>query len=72
MSRDRRSYPLLAEDAWERPRRNGYRWACCDCALVHRMDFRTADDGAVEFRAARDNRATGQLRRQDRRRAGRA
>jgi hypothetical protein len=34
---------------------------------VHRLDFRIVD-GAVQFRAARDNRATGQIRRWKRQR----
>lgn len=38
--------------------------ACCDCGLVHDMDFRIVE-GKIQFRARRNNRATGQLRRQD-------
>ena len=59
----------------------GYKFACCDCKLVHDMDFkivfieRKNKDGTYEvsdvvsetlkvvFRAKRNNRATGQLRR---------
>jgi len=25
---------------WIRPIRNGYKMACCDCGLVHRLDFK--------------------------------
>ena len=35
---------------------------CCDCGLVHDYDFRVVD-GRVQFRAKRNNRATGQVRR---------
>lgn len=47
---------------WILPIRCGYKMACCDCGLVHKMDFRIKD-GRVEFRVFRDNRATGQKRR---------
>lgn len=42
----------------------GYRMACCDCGLVHDMQFRMDDLGQVNFRARRNTRSTGQLRRQ--------
>lgn len=48
---------------WVTPITEGYKFACCDCGLVHRMDFRTAEDGLPEFRVFRDNRSTGQMRR---------
>lgn len=47
---------------WVQPVRRGYKMACCDCGLVHDMDFRI-EAGRVQFRAARNNRATGQVRR---------
>jgi hypothetical protein len=40
----------------------GYRMACCDCGLVHNMEFDT-EDGEVIFRARRNARSTGQVRR---------
>ena len=48
--------------AWIWPVHDGYRFRCCDCALVHLMQF-TVDDGAVGFRIKRDNRATAASRR---------
>lgn len=36
--------------------------ACCDCGLVHQLEFRKTKDG-TEFRAMRNNRATAQKRR---------
>ena len=57
---------------WERPRRKGFRLGCCDCSLVHEVDFRlvpTLNGGrAIELRMKRDNRATAALRREERRR----
>lgn len=55
---------------WVSPRHRGYKVACCDCGLVHVVDFRvvTRPNGRqdVELRARRDNRATGQVRRHKR------
>uniref|UniRef100_A0A6M3JAG3 Uncharacterized protein n=1 Tax=viral metagenome TaxID=1070528 RepID=A0A6M3JAG3_9ZZZZ len=45
---------------WITPVKKGYRMRCCDCGLVHKIDFRGKN---VQFRVFRDNRATGQIRR---------
>lgn len=47
---------------WIRPTPKGFKASCCDCGLVHKMDFRVAK-GRAEFRIKRDNRATAMVRR---------
>lgn len=47
---------------WVQPILKGYKLACCDCGLVHELEF-DVEDGRPIFRARRDNRATGQVRR---------
>lgn len=47
---------------WVQPIEDGYRLACCDCGLVHTMDFRV-HQGRAQFRVWRNSRATAQLRR---------
>lgn len=47
---------------WVQPIRRGYKLRCCDCGLVHKMDFRISR-GRVQFRVFRDNRATAAIRR---------
>jgi hypothetical protein len=42
----------------------GYRMACCDCGLVHDVELRVDAAGRPNFRARRNMRSTGQLRRQ--------
>lgn len=37
---------------WVQPVRRNYIFACCDCSLVHHMDFRITK-GRVQFRAKR-------------------
>ena len=41
----------------------GYRFACCDCGLVHNLEFRLDDQNQLNFRAGRNARSTGQVRR---------
>jgi hypothetical protein len=48
----------------------GYKFSCCDCGLVHILDFRVRGR-RVEMRVRRDNRSTGQVRRWKRPRPGR-
>jgi hypothetical protein len=36
--------------------------ACCDCGLVHLLEFRV-EGSVITFKATRDNRATAQRRR---------
>lgn len=60
--------------AWFSPKHghanNNYKMACCDCGLVHELQFRIKManvDGhpknSVFMRVRRNNRATGQMRR---------
>lgn len=55
-------YDQPASNEWVQPIRKGYKMACCDCGLVHDMDFRI-HKGRAQFRVRRNNRSTGQLRR---------
>lgn len=56
------SYEKPKSNEWQQPVRRDYKMRCCDCGLVHRMDFRILR-GRVQFRARRDNRATAAGRR---------
>jgi hypothetical protein len=55
-------YQVIAYGEWTRPRMRDFREQCCDCGLIHRLDFRIVD-GRVEFRTRRDDRATAAARR---------
>lgn len=48
---------------WIHPLDDRFKLACCDCGLVHNMEFRIDDLGRINFRATRNNRSTGQMRR---------
>ena len=55
---------------WCYPIMKDYKIVCCDCGLVHDMEFRvTGDYDHVEFRSRRNNRSTGQVRRHMRRKS---
>lgn len=64
-------------EEWMYPIMSGGRWACCDCGLVHDIEFRVMrimdqTDGlahvvtdhsyCVGMRVKRNNRSTGQIR----------
>lgn len=54
-----------------RPVKRGYKLACCDCGLVHRIDFAHIPYGRgrkIVFRAFRDERATAAVRREKKKR----
>ena len=53
------------EDEWVQPTMKDFKFACCDCGLVHDVDFRIAR-GRVQLRMRRNNRSTGQVRRHKR------
>jgi hypothetical protein len=38
-------YDVIPYGAWTRPRMRNFRDQCCDCGLIHRLDFRIVDDG---------------------------
>ena len=45
-------YRVISYGEWTRPRMRNFREQCCDCGLIHRLDFRIAD-GRIEFRTRR-------------------
>lgn len=63
-------YARAVDNEWITPVHDGYKMACCDCGLVHVMDFRVFKDSkgrlSVKFRARRNNRSTAMMRRHGR------
>ena len=59
-------YKVETAGKWIVPVKHGYKMRCCDCDLVHRIDFDHVPHGRgrkVIFRAWRDERATAACRR---------
>ena len=55
-------YARPRADEWVQPVRRGYKMGCCDCGLVHDVDFRIVN-GRVQFRVRRNARSTAMVRR---------
>lgn len=50
--------------AWVQPKHRGYKMACCDCGLVHTMNFKIVWNGKkVRFQVFRNNRSTAMMHR---------
>ncbi len=47
---------------WIEPVTEGFKLSCCDCGLVHDMNFRI-DEGQIQFALRINKRSTGQKRR---------
>ena len=62
MAGKRRVYDKPKPDEWVLPVAEGYQMECCDCGLVHTIDFRVID-GRAQMRMRRDRRATQMKRR---------
>jgi hypothetical protein len=57
------SYYHVTDGEWiEVPKKN-YKEQCCDCGVIHRMNFRVNVKGAIEIQTFRDGRATAGARR---------
>ena len=64
----RLKYKQIENDEWVQPARRSYKFGCCSCGLVHRLQFRLVKNGRrnekkIQFRLERDERATGAMRR---------
>jgi Zn-finger protein len=57
-------YEKVKEGEWIRPKKNGYKFSCCDCGLVHTANFRVRK-GRAEVQVFRHNRATATYRRRN-------
>ena len=61
-------YPTVQDGEWVQPKRKGYKMMCCDCGLVHKINFRLVGrlHKRIQSQAFRDNRATAAARRKKR------
>ena len=58
-------FESISDGEWVQPVRRGYRMKCCDCGLVHRLDFKLVKYGngksKIRFRAFREPATLSQL-----------
>ena len=59
----RRGYYQVTDGEWIVVPKRGYKEQCCDCGLVHRMNFKILD-GRIHIQTFRDPRATNGARKQ--------
>jgi len=58
-------YNEVKSGEWVQPVMKGYKMACCDCGLVHTINFKIVHNGKkVRLQAFRDNRKTAAKRRE--------
>lgn len=55
-------YPHIKNGEWLQPVRRGYVMACCDCCLVHTINFRIVK-GKIQLQAFRATKKTTDRRR---------
>lgn len=55
-------YFQMEDGKWLRVPKRGFKEQCCDCGLVHRLNFRINEKGYIEIQVYRDNRATAAVR----------
>ncbi len=55
-------YDEAIEGEWWRPVMRGFRLGCCDCSLIHRVNFRKRPSG-IEMQMFRDEKETTAQRR---------
>lgn len=61
-----RKFKRISDGEWVAPRRKGYKMMCCDCNLVHNLDFKLikhARGKRIIFRAWRNEASTALARR---------
>lgn len=59
----RLDYYWVSDGEWIQVPKRGYKEQCCDCALIHRMNFKVDENGNIHIQTFRDNRATAAVRR---------
>lgn len=64
MNKKVKSYLEVKANTWVQPVKKNYRMACCDCCLVHSLDFRIVKN-RIQFRARRNNISTNRLRKRE-------
>jgi hypothetical protein len=51
-------YYQVTDGEWIKVPKRGYKEQCCDCGLIHRLNFRVDEKGHIHIQTFRDNRAT--------------
>lgn len=58
-----RGYYHISNGEWVEVPWRGFKEQCCDCGLVHKLNFKINDQGHLVMQTTRDSRATAAVRR---------
>ncbi|WLA80263.1 hypothetical protein [Bradyrhizobium elkanii] len=58
----RSAYYHVTDGEWIQVPKRGYKEQCCDCGLVHRLNFKVDEKGNIHIQTFRDPRATNGAR----------
>lgn len=58
-----KGYYQITDGEWIAVPKRGFKEQCCDCGLVHKVNFRMTATGSFEIQTFRDERATAAVRR---------
>ena len=58
----RRTYYQITDGEWIEVPMRGFKEQCCDCGLVHRLNFKLNEKGKILIQTFRDGRATSGAR----------
>jgi hypothetical protein len=59
----KRDYYHVTDGEWIVVPKRGYKEQCCDCGLVHKLNFKVNKFGQIEIQTIRDERSTSAVRR---------
>jgi len=62
MTRKKSGYYQVTDGEWIVVPKRGYKEQCCDCGLIHRLNFKIDERGRIHIQTFRDSRATGGAR----------
>ncbi len=59
----RTEYHQVVDGEWIQVPKRGFKEQCCDCGLIHRLNFKIDEKGNIHIQTFRDGRATNGARR---------
>ena len=63
VKKPKHGYYHITDSEWITIPWRGFKEQCCDCGLIHRLNFKVNDKGELEMQTFRDGKATGGARR---------
>ncbi len=63
MTKKREPYYSVSDGEWIEVVLKGNKEQCCDCGLVHKVNYRINENGKIQYQVFRDERSTAALRR---------